>query len=68
MSDLITTDIDNFWRAFEATDRLPRLDRVKIFQAAYYDVASRGMRDFIDLRLGDVDRRWKIEIQRQALI
>jgi hypothetical protein len=60
MPDLITTDIDNFWRAFDAADRLPTSDRVKIFTSAYYDVASRGMRDFIDIRLGDVENFEKV--------
>ena len=56
MPDLITTDIDNFWRAFDAADRLPTRDRVKLFESAYYAVASKGMKDFIGLRLGDVER------------
>ena len=55
MPDLITTDIDNFWRAFDAADRLPTTDRIGLFKAAYFDVASKGMRDFIDLRLGIVE-------------
>ena len=55
MPDLITTDIDNFWRAFDAADRLPTADRVKLFQASYFDVASRGMRDFMRLRLDDAE-------------
>jgi hypothetical protein len=56
MPDLVTTDIDNFWRAFDAADRLPTSDRVKIFESAYFDVASKGMLEFIGLRLGDVEQ------------
>lgn len=56
MPDLITTDIDNFWRAFDAADRLPTRDRVKILQSVYLDVGSVGMQDFVRLRLGDAER------------
>ena len=66
MPDLITTDVDNFWRAYNAADRLPTADRVKIFKSAYYDVASRGMRDFIDIRLGDVENFEKVVSHHDA--
>ena len=56
MPDLITTDIDNFWRAFDAADRLPTPDRVRLFKSAYYDVASLGMRDFVAARVNDVEQ------------
>ena len=66
MPDLITTDIDNFWRAFDAADRLPTAERVKIFQASYFDVASKGMRDFMRLRLEGAEAFEAVVSRHQA--
>ncbi len=45
---LITSDIDNFWRAYDASE--PG-NRTEAFQRLYFDQASPGLRDFIQLRI-----------------
>ena len=45
---LVTSDIDNFWRAFDAGRPGNRADA---FQKLYFDVGSPGLRDFITSRL-----------------
>jgi hypothetical protein len=46
--ELITSDIDNFWRAYDAST--PG-NRVSAFQSLYFDVASPGLKDFITKRI-----------------
>ncbi len=50
--DLVTTDIDNFWIAYDASE--PG-NRSGAFQSTYFDNASPGLRDFIRLRIGTAD-------------
>jgi Predicted Zn-dependent protease (DUF2268) len=46
---LISSDIDNFWRAYDAGQPGDRRDA---FQTMYFDAASPGLKDFIALRIG----------------
>lgn len=49
---LVTSDIDNFWRAYDLASREPdRARRVAIFQSEYLDRGSPGLRDFVRLRI-----------------
>jgi hypothetical protein len=48
-AELVTSDIDNFWRAYDASE--PG-NRTEAFQRLYFDQASPGLRDFIRLRIG----------------
>lgn len=49
---LVTSDIDNFWRAFDLAAREPdREKRVAIFQTEYLDKGSAGLKDFLRLRI-----------------
>jgi hypothetical protein len=53
---LITSDIDNFWRAFDLASKETDTGKKKeIFQREYYDKGSQGLKDFILLRLNKVD-------------
>ena len=46
-SKFVTSDIDNFWRAFDLSNKGPdRTKRVAIFQREYIDKGSVGLRDF----------------------
>jgi hypothetical protein len=45
---LITTDIDNFWRAYDASQ--PG-DRAAAFQKLYLEPGSPGLKDFLKLRI-----------------
>ena len=48
----VTSDIVNFWRAFDlAMKEGDREKRVAIFQAEYLDRGSEGLRDFVRLRI-----------------
>ncbi len=46
--NLVTSDIENFWRAYDAGE--PG-NRQEAFQRLYFDQASPGLRDFIRLRI-----------------
>ncbi len=46
---LITSDIENFWRAYEAST--PG-NRTEALQRIYLDAASAGLQDFVQLRIG----------------
>lgn len=49
---LVTSDIDNFWRAFDAAAKETEKEKkIAIFQAEYLDKGSAGLRDFVRLRI-----------------
>ena len=49
---LVTSDIDNFWRAFDAAERETEKEKkIAIFQTEYLDKGSAGLRDFVRLRI-----------------
>jgi hypothetical protein len=53
---LITSDIDNFWRAYDLASKETDAEKKKeIFQREYYDKGSQGLKDFITLRLNKVE-------------
>jgi hypothetical protein len=48
----VTSDIDNFWRAFDlARKETEREKKIAIFQREYLDKGSAGLRDFVRLRI-----------------
>lgn len=48
----ITSDIDNFWRAFDlAAKETDRTKKIKIYQTEYLDKGSQGLKDFVRMRL-----------------
>ncbi|HYP50533.1 MAG TPA: hypothetical protein VEQ34_06290, partial [Pyrinomonadaceae bacterium] len=48
----VTSDIDNFWRAFDlAAKETDREKKVEIFQREYLDKGSIGLKDFLRLRI-----------------
>jgi hypothetical protein len=48
----VTSDIDNFWRAYDLALREPdRERRIDIFQREYIDRGSAGLKDFVRLRI-----------------
>jgi hypothetical protein len=52
----VTSDIDNFWRAYDlAAKETDRARRVAIYQAEYLDKGSAGLKDFIRLRIKSAD-------------
>jgi hypothetical protein len=49
---LVTSDLDNFWRAYDAAAGAASVDeKEKIFQREYLDQGSPGLKDFLRLRI-----------------
>ncbi len=46
---LITTDIDNFWKAFEACQNMPAIVQEKIFDSVYIKNASKCLKEIITI-------------------
>src|SRR5215203_3425363 len=77
MVKFVTSDIENFWRAYDlAAKEADKAKRVAIFQAEYLDKGSPGLRDFLRLRIksaenlvGAIDRmpRYYVSIRPQTL-
>ncbi|MCC5807358.1 MAG: hypothetical protein JJU00_13625 [Opitutales bacterium] len=53
---VVVDDLHRFWKAWDKAASAPDEDRRGIFQQIYFDAASPGLRSFIELRIGDVDR------------
>ena len=48
----VTSDIDNFWRAFDlAAKETDTAKKIAIFQTEYFDKGSVGLQDFVRLRI-----------------
>lgn len=53
---LVTSDIDNFWRAYDlATKETSREKKKEIYQREYFDKGSIGLQDFIKLRIQNAE-------------
>ena len=51
-AQIVTSDIDNFWRAFDLARKEPeRLKRIAIYQSEYIDKGSVGLKDFVRMRI-----------------
>jgi hypothetical protein len=50
---LVTADIPRFWRAYDLAAR-DTAHAVELFQRAYFDQASPGLRDYFDLKIKSV--------------
>ncbi len=48
---LITSDIDNFWRAFDLARDVTGEERIRIFATEYLDKGTKGLEDFIRMRI-----------------
>ena len=52
----VTSDIDNFWRAYDlAAKETVRERKVAVFQTEYLDKGSVGLKDFLRLRIGSAN-------------
>ncbi len=48
---IITSDIENFWLAFDSAEKTNnKISKKQIFQNLYVDKATKGLKDFIDSR------------------
>lgn len=50
---IVTSDIDRFWAAYDASTPSTRAD---VFQAEYFDKGSAGLSAFVDLRIESAER------------
>lgn len=56
---LVTTDVHNFWRAYDLARRTAKGDtarRRQIYRDAYFAKASPGLQDYYAYKIGSVDR------------
>jgi hypothetical protein len=51
-AQLVTSDIDNFWRAYDAGQAG---NRAEAFQKLYFDVGTPGLKDFITARIASAE-------------
>ena len=49
-AQFITTDIENFWTAFDRAKDKDRDEQIKIYQREYIDKATKGFKSWIDKR------------------
>jgi hypothetical protein len=59
-----TSDIDNFWRAYDLAQKETTIEKkAEIYQRAYFDKGSQGLKEFAALRIGKAkDLADKIEL------
>ena len=48
---IVTTDVDHFWQAFDDAGKVPMAQRAAIYAKEYYRAGSPGLQDFIPGRL-----------------
>lgn len=50
-AQIVTSDVDHFWQAFDDAAKVPPEQRTAIYAKEYFDVGSQGLKDFIPDRL-----------------
>lgn len=61
----VTSDIDNFWRAFDlANKETEREKKIAVYQREYLDKGSAGLKDFVRMRIKSAENLYNtIEMQ-----
>lgn len=49
-AEIVTSDVDHFWQAFDDAAKVPADQRVAIYTKEYFDLGSQGFRDYIAQR------------------
>jgi hypothetical protein len=49
-AQIVATDVDHFWQAFDDAAKAPSAQRTGIYRKKYFDVASRGLEDYATFR------------------
>jgi hypothetical protein len=49
-AEIVTSDVDHFWQAFDDAAKAPPDQRTAIYAKEYFDLASQGLKDFIAFR------------------
>ena len=53
--EIVTTDVDHFWHAFDDAARVPATQRAAIYSREYFDVGSPGLKDIVPHKLVSPD-------------
>jgi hypothetical protein len=48
--EIVTADVDHFWRAFDDAAKAPMAQRAGIYRKEYFDLASQGLKDYATFR------------------
>ncbi len=54
--EIVTTDVDHFWQAFDDAAKVPFAQRKSIYAKEYLDRASQGLKDFMAARHLDASK------------
>ena len=57
---LVTSDIDNFWRAYDLSEGKTTEEKIGIFDTEYLDKGSIGLKDFIEARIQSAEELVKV--------
>ncbi|HEX3915111.1 MAG TPA: DUF2268 domain-containing putative Zn-dependent protease [Steroidobacteraceae bacterium] len=55
-AQIVTTDVEHFWRAFDDAAKTPLPQRPAVYAAEYLDLGSQGLKDFTARRIGNARR------------
>jgi hypothetical protein len=51
-AEVVTSDVDHFWQAFDDAAKVPPADRAEVYTKEYFDLGSQGLKDFTTRRIG----------------
>lgn len=49
-AEIVTSDVEHFWQAFDAAAKVPAAERLDIYRKRYFDSGSQGFKDYIAYR------------------
>ena len=49
-AEIVTSDVDHFWQAFDDAAKVPADQRMAIYDKEYFDLGSQGFKDYVSLR------------------
>lgn len=55
-AEIVTSDVEHFWQAFDDAAKLPSPQREAIYQKEYFDRGSQGLKDYVSLRPFTVEK------------
>ena len=51
-AEVVTTDVEHFWQAFDDAAKVPMPERTGVYVKEYFDLGSQGLKDFTPRRIG----------------
>src|SRR5580698_4012894 len=49
-AEIVTSDVDHFWQAFDDAAKVPLAQRADVYTKEYFDQGSQGFKDYVSLR------------------